>query len=239
MLGPLEPPSLEHALPKLTHITPRNDNARSAILSTLSLLDFRISDWFPSGPSNTESEDMVLQLFPGKSFAANPKVFEAVTYFLFTKLDKERARDVFRTCWPIFDRSQAREFRNTVVKALEMMKKDGVLPQTLLIRRSCFDDLRGERYEQTLLSLAVHVLNTVMSREYSSSVDDPFLHMDLSRKHDHHVLLQCLEKLDAFSKEFGALQDLRHSTEQEWIKYGQEITHAFEEVTRDMVDCAQ
>jgi hypothetical protein len=49
---------------------------------------------------------------------------------------------------------------------LEALKKDGYLPMTLLLRRSYFDDCRGERFEQAILALAMHTLKTVLEREF-------------------------------------------------------------------------
>jgi hypothetical protein len=53
---------------------------------------------------------------------------------------------MFQSCWPVMDRVQSREFRAITVKALEALKKDGHLPALLQIRKSYFDDCRGERY---------------------------------------------------------------------------------------------
>ncbi len=56
-------------------------------------------------------------------------------------------------CWPIYDRIQAREFRSLFFKWLEGLKKQGILPPELMIRKSFLDEGRGERLERILLYL--------------------------------------------------------------------------------------
>ena len=64
-----------------------------------------------------------------------------------------------RGCWPVVDKStQPKEFRNQAFKWLEQLKKDGLLPVDVPLRRSYLDEGRGERYEKLLLMFSSMVM---------------------------------------------------------------------------------
>ena len=44
----------------------------------------------------------------------NPKAFQHVTYFLFRKLDPNKATETFRDVWPIVDKKQEAQYRKRV-----------------------------------------------------------------------------------------------------------------------------
>ena len=52
----------------------------------------------------------------------NPKAFQQVSYFLFTKLDSRKAAETFKNIWPIVDKKQEALFRKQVVVWFEQLK---------------------------------------------------------------------------------------------------------------------
>jgi hypothetical protein len=78
---------------------------------------------------------------------------------------------------------QSREFRNIAFKWLEQLRKESV--HVLLLdapmRRSYFDECRGERYEQILCSFSSMVLEAIHDRHLKTSCP-PFLQANEVRK---------------------------------------------------------
>ncbi|KAI9328960.1 HAUS augmin-like complex subunit 6 N-terminus-domain-containing protein [Obelidium mucronatum] len=184
---------------------------RQSVFSALSLLGFE---------SPTIS---VETLFAKGAASANPKAFEAVAYFLLCQsgcrcVDAE----LFRTCFPVLDRSQSRDFRNNVAKALELLKKNGALPASLQIRRSYFDDCKGERFEQALLALTTHVLSCTMSREYESCISP------LPEPFDESTTLRDMQTaIDRLEAQFRENVASRDEETKEWVEYGSYLSQEF------------
>ncbi|KAI9143877.1 HAUS augmin-like complex subunit 6 N-terminus-domain-containing protein [Paraphysoderma sedebokerense] len=100
--------------------------------------------------------------------SGNGKSFEFIAHFLFAKLDQDRALKSFRSCYPVADKTMAREFRNVVFKWCEELK--GELKGECWVRRSFFDECRGERFERLLLAISNHVVQVVAGREYRHKI---------------------------------------------------------------------
>ncbi|KAJ3023796.1 hypothetical protein HKX48_000930 [Thoreauomyces humboldtii] len=103
------------------------------------------------------------------SHAGAGKAMEVIVHFLLTKVDGQAAKERFATCWPVLDRGHAREFRIVAVKWLDSLKKDGHLPPDVSVRKSHFDECRGERFEHALLALS----NFVLRKEMEVYGEDP------------------------------------------------------------------
>ena len=95
--------------------------------------------------------------------ANNTKAFIVTSHFLFSKLDPKRARTTFKDCWPIVDfRRQSRLYIATAFRWLEELRREGhCLSGNVTLRRSYFEDCRGEKVEAIMTSLSMHVLNMV------------------------------------------------------------------------------
>ncbi|KAJ3381316.1 hypothetical protein HDU92_005467 [Lobulomyces angularis] len=135
-----------------------NLNAFSQLLlDNLKLLNFELKDLNISSTSKSLFNDAKI----------NKKLTENILHFLFTKLDKEATEKKFLNIYPtINDRNKQREFFMVSVKFLEELKKLNKLPSDCLIRKSLFDECKGERFEKTILSLSNLVLITVIANEY-------------------------------------------------------------------------
>ncbi|TPX78623.1 hypothetical protein CcCBS67573_g00161 [Chytriomyces confervae] len=181
-----------------------------AVLNALQLLRF----------SESERHRLVVgvdALFARGSMSANPKVFEAVAHFLLEVAAEAKEENVALQ-WPVIDR---RDFRNGFTKILETLKKTGALPAFLVIRRSCFDDCRGERYEQVMLALANYAVSSVMNNH-----SDYALHIPPSQ--------EILASADSLVDQFEELAVLRDEQIHTWINYGTKLSTDFTDALLEM-----
>ncbi|KAJ3067771.1 hypothetical protein HDU98_009032 [Podochytrium sp. JEL0797] len=190
---------------------------RLAVFSGLSLLGF---DETLSAPVET--------LFAKGSASANPKAFEAVAHFLLCEagcgcVDKE----AFRGCWPVADRGAARDFRTIVVKQLDLLKKCGALPNTLQIRRSFFDDARGDRFEHAILALTTHVISCTMNNEYKECISPLPDHLSNAASPTPSTLQDLQSAIQDLSAKFHHDTSHRDAETKEWIEYGTFLSNEF------------
>ncbi|KAI8837277.1 HAUS augmin-like complex subunit 6 N-terminus-domain-containing protein [Chytriomyces cf. hyalinus JEL632] len=181
-----------------------------AVLNALQLLRF----------SESERHRLVVgvdALFARGSMSANPKVFEAVAHFLLEVAAEAKSENVALQ-WPAIDR---RDFRNGFTKILETLKKTGALPAFLVIRRSCFDDCRGERYEQVMLALANYAVSSVMNNH-----SDYAPHIPPSQ--------EILASADSLVDQFEELAVLRDEQIHTWINYGTRLSTDFTDALLEM-----
>lgn len=87
-----------------------------------------------------------------------PKLLDRVIYGLFGLLDARERQDRFSGCWPILDRDHRRLFKGAALKWLEELKKAGVFPIDVAIRRSFLEGGFGERLEAIITHLCNHII---------------------------------------------------------------------------------
>jgi hypothetical protein len=130
---------------------------RTIFFDNLILLGFNIDDPLSSfafkddaivgliGPVSKFSKTFFTSGHPQTS-----KFVELIIYFLLYKYATVEELDArFKNSWPIIDRNQAREFRLTVFKWLEELKKNDPYLASLpgfIIRKSFLDDPKSERW---------------------------------------------------------------------------------------------
>ncbi|KAI8919341.1 HAUS augmin-like complex subunit 6 [Powellomyces hirtus] len=110
-------------------------NLRNVFWGNLLLLQFE--------PQSYVGIQLHSEIFAGH--AGSSKAMEVIVHFLFETVDPRGAKEKFAKCWPIVDRGHGREFRVVVVKWFEALRKDGKLPADISVRKSHFDECRGER----------------------------------------------------------------------------------------------
>ena len=136
----------------------------NALLTSLGLLGF---------PPETEAGGAVygsgtggpLQIDALTFAKANPKAAEALLHFLWTRIDPAASAHSLKSCWPILGPDQAREFRVQQLRWLETLKKAGVVPGEVPVRKSELDSCRGRNLERLLLCLANHALRVTLARD--------------------------------------------------------------------------
>ncbi|KAJ3382545.1 HAUS augmin-like complex subunit 6 [Entophlyctis sp. JEL0112] len=138
--------------------------------------------------------------------------------------------------WPVFDRASAREFRNLATKALDALKKDAhAFPAALLIRRSLFDDCKGDRFVHLMLALATHAVKVCLERDCAAAApaaddDDDDDDDRLPSNNCHPSDPECPER------DFFRQVEARDRDEAEWTEYGAFLSAEFQ---KSLVELAE
>ncbi|KAJ3202852.1 hypothetical protein HDU82_007026 [Entophlyctis luteolus] len=169
----------------------------------------------------------------------SPRAFEHVMHFLLARVvpDPPAFDKLLRAsnAWPVFDRASAREFRNLATKALDALKKDAhAFPAALLIRRSLFDDCKGDRFVHLMLALATHAVKVCLERDCaaaSPAADDDDDDDDRPPSNNCHPSdPECPER------DFFRQVEARDRDEAEWTEYGAFLSAEFQ---KSLVELAE
>ncbi|KAI9033116.1 HAUS augmin-like complex subunit 6 N-terminus-domain-containing protein [Hyaloraphidium curvatum] len=165
-------------------------DARSMLLTNLILLGFDAARPMRSsvlpyqgvldGYTATEGADGETALEADMFSKSGPKgaslAFECVARFLFGRLSAAEAAERFAGCLYVLTRTDAKQFRNVAFEWISALKKNGHLRGAeVVVRRSFFDDCRGERFEGMMLALSEYVLRTELGRELGEDALPAFL----------------------------------------------------------------
>lgn len=151
-----------------THHDHSLESPVSIFLCNLLLLGFSPKEHAAGIFSNISFDESIF------SHANNNKAFEATSYFLFNKLDPVRTRSTFRYCWPLTDYGRhSREYRSAAYRWLEELRRENCLPGHVILRRSYFEDCRGERIENIMMAFSNFVLQKVLDRELTRGMCGP------------------------------------------------------------------
>lgn len=133
-------------------------SSAALLVTNLLLLGFSVQEHVPHGTSFTLDEQMF-------HHTNNIKPFEATSHFLFDHIDHRKSRIVFQQCWPIKDYGrQSREYRAAAFRWLEELKHAGHLPGHVVLRRSYFEDCRGEHIDTIMAALSTYALRCATRR---------------------------------------------------------------------------
>ncbi|KAI8586063.1 HAUS augmin-like complex subunit 6 N-terminus-domain-containing protein [Geranomyces variabilis] len=200
-----------------------------------SALDLRTIFWtnlllLGFNPPDYPNVKLHAQIFAGRGGPSAAKAMEIIVHFLFAALDAQAAQERLAKCWPIIDRNQSRDFRIAVVKWLETLKRDGNLPADVSVRKSYFDECRGERFERALLALSNCVLKQALIRECESA----------GTAVDVHLLESCdAEALKTHVVRAGKhfLDECKQHSEQEreWVAYKNELLSEHRQIATKMI----
>jgi hypothetical protein len=97
---------------------------------------------------------------------SNNKAMEVVLHFLFSRLDQDRANQVFRDIWPILDRDQARLFRKA---SLEWWSEIHRAADLTTIRASHLQQPGGTKFLSLLYELSSHILLEVTIKDCANA----------------------------------------------------------------------
>ncbi|KAI8141009.1 HAUS augmin-like complex subunit 6 N-terminus-domain-containing protein [Fennellomyces sp. T-0311] len=107
--------------------------------------------------------------------ANNNKAFESTSHFLFAKLDPTRARKEFTKCWPMTETEywrQSREYRSIAYRWLDELRLKCCLPGQITLRKSLFEDCRGDKITAIMFALSTYVLQTEVDRRTVARPED-------------------------------------------------------------------
>ena len=140
-----------------------NNNAAIPFLINLQLLGFVPEKFTTKGVFSKIVFDE--HMF---SHANNNKAFEATSHFLFHKLDSQRTTLEFAKCWPLTEtadyRRQSREYRSIAYRWLDELRIKQCLPGRIVLRKSYFEDCRGEKMNAIMFAFSTFVLQKVVDR---------------------------------------------------------------------------
>ncbi|KAJ3149630.1 hypothetical protein HDU89_003683 [Geranomyces variabilis] len=199
-----------------------------------SALDMRTIFWtnlllLGFNPPDYPNVELHAQIFAGRGGPSAAKAMEIIAHFLFTTLDTQAAQERLAKCWPIIDRNQSRDFRIAVVKWFETLKRDGKLPADVSVRKSYFDECRGERFERALLALSNCVLKQALRRECESAgtaVDEHLLESCDAEALKTHVVNAGKQFLDECKQ--------HNEQEREWVAYKNELLSEHRQIATKM-----
>ncbi|KAL8753530.1 MAG: hypothetical protein Q9199_004983 [Rusavskia elegans] len=131
-------------------------SAISTFITHLRLLNLdQLEDW----PGLTED------LFAPKHVRENQKqrvrCAEWALYRLFESWNPKDARNKLQPFFPPYESLRSLNLRAALFRGLNDLKKDGILGKEIVIRKTMFDDCRGDRFEELLTSFSTVVLQKV------------------------------------------------------------------------------
>ncbi|KAI9273001.1 HAUS augmin-like complex subunit 6 N-terminus-domain-containing protein [Phascolomyces articulosus] len=144
--------------------TSSGNNVATLFLTNLQLLGF-VPEKFTTGIFSKIVFDE--HMF---SYANNNKAFEATSHFLFLKLDPSRTKTEFSKCWPMTEtdyRRQSREYRTIAYRWLDELRIKQCLLGRVTLRKSYFEDCRGEKLNAIMLAFSTYVLQKVVDRRFA------------------------------------------------------------------------
>ncbi|KAI4088643.1 MAG: hypothetical protein LQ339_008691 [Xanthoria mediterranea] len=132
-------------------------SAISTFISHLRLLNLdQLEDW----PVLTED------LFAPKHVREKQKqrirCVEWTLYRLFESWSPKDAKNKLQPFFPPYESLRSLNLRAALFRCLNDLKKDGILGKEIVIRKSMFDDCRGDRFEELLSSFSTIVLQKVV-----------------------------------------------------------------------------
>ncbi|KAL8801736.1 MAG: hypothetical protein Q9182_004275 [Xanthomendoza sp. 2 TL-2023] len=131
-----------------------------SFISHLRLLDFdQLEDW----PGVTE------ELFAPKHVRENQKqrirCVEWALYRLFELWNSKEAKNKLEPFFPPYESLRSLNLRAALFRCLNELKKEGILRKEIVIRKSMFDECRGDRFDELLASFSTIVLQKVVRTE--------------------------------------------------------------------------
>ncbi|KAG2217381.1 hypothetical protein INT45_007391 [Circinella minor] len=145
-------------------IATTNDNTATRFFINLQLLGFVPEKFTHTGVFSKIVFDE--HMF---SHANNNKAFEATSHFLFHKLDSQRTLLDFAKCWPLTEtadyRRQSREYRSIAYRWLDELRIQQCLPGRITLRKSYFEDCRGEKMNTIMFAFSTFVLQKVVDQQ--------------------------------------------------------------------------
>ncbi|KAL9009444.1 MAG: hypothetical protein Q9173_005526 [Seirophora scorigena] len=135
-------------------------SSSSVFFTNLRLLDLDYLDDWPN---------VTADIFAPKDARTNQKqrirCVEWALYRLFELWNLKDTRNKLQPFFPPYDPLRSINLRAALFRCLNDLKKDGILAKDIIIRKTMFDECRGERFEDLLASFSTIVLQKVSRRQ--------------------------------------------------------------------------
>ena len=130
--------------------------AASAFITNLRLLNLDLLEDWPEITSG---------IFAAKTARENQKqrirCVEWAFYRLFEKWNPKETRNKLQPFFPPYESLRSINLRTALLRCLTDLKKDGILGKEIVIRKTMFDECRGDKFEELLASFSTMVLQKV------------------------------------------------------------------------------
>ncbi|KAL9002918.1 MAG: hypothetical protein Q9188_004191 [Gyalolechia gomerana] len=204
----------------------QNSSPVSVFLTNLRLLDFDyVEDW-PAIAAN---------LFVAKNARANQKqrirCVEWALYRLFELWNSKDTKNKLQPFFPPYDALRSVNLRAALYRSLNELKKNGILGKEVMVRKTMFDECRGEKFEELLASFSTTVLQDQLrkrsytiksvagrlatSRELSGQAQRSALPLAIAHQGALRALLRRKEQL---SERYARLEDILRAKELELLE---------------------
>ncbi|KAI4173145.1 MAG: hypothetical protein LQ343_003072 [Gyalolechia ehrenbergii] len=204
----------------------QNGSPVSVFLTNLRLLDFDyVEDW-PAIAAN---------LFVAKNARANQKqrirCVEWALYRLFELWNSKDTKNKLQPFFPPYDALRSINLRAALYRSLNELKKNGILGKEVVVRKTMFDECRGEKFEELLASFSTTVLQDQLrkrsytiksvagrlatSRELSGQAQRSALPLAIAHQRALRALLRRKEQL---RERYARLEDTLRAKELELLK---------------------
>ncbi|KAL8831024.1 MAG: hypothetical protein Q9170_005474 [Blastenia crenularia] len=132
-------------------------------LTNIRLLDLEDEEAWPT---------ITADLFNAKDARATQKqrirCVEWALYRLFELWNSKDTKNKLQPFFPPYDALRSINLRAALFRCLNELKKDGILGKEITIRKTMFDDCRGEKFEELLASFSTIVLQKVVRKRPST-----------------------------------------------------------------------
>ncbi|KAI4123311.1 MAG: hypothetical protein LQ341_007216, partial [Variospora aurantia] len=135
-------------------------SSASVFITNLRLLDLDyLEDW----------PNLTIDIFSPRDARTNQKerirCVEWALYRLFELWNPKETKNKLQPFFPPYDALRSINLRAALFRCLNDLRKDGILAKDIIIRKTMFDECRGQKFEDLLASFSIIVLQKVSRRQ--------------------------------------------------------------------------
>jgi hypothetical protein len=97
--------------------------------------------------------------------ADNTKAFQLISHFLFHQLDKNKTKILTKNCWPVNSIEKSRLYMKLALGWLQDLKRSVTVLKHITLRKSNFNNCRGEIMNEIFMAFSTYVLEQVNIRK--------------------------------------------------------------------------
>eukprot|EP01104_Vermistella_antarctica_P007558 TRINITY_DN1853_c0_g1_i2.p1 TRINITY_DN1853_c0_g1~~TRINITY_DN1853_c0_g1_i2.p1 ORF type:complete len:531 (-),score=85.67 TRINITY_DN1853_c0_g1_i2:81-1673(-) len=166
----------------------------------------------------------------------NGKGMEIVLYFFFLRLQPAKTKERFRSIWPIYDKTQSRDFKKAAFDILQSLERSGDLPPNT-VRLSNLQTAGGDRFVTMLWHLSSLTLETVLRRETPNYIIPPLPLPSKAAGGEHVDLVVKAYKVHSIleARKFTTIARSSVRREEEWRAYASELQLDYEKASGELI----
>ncbi|ORX76046.1 hypothetical protein BCR32DRAFT_329538 [Anaeromyces robustus] len=187
----------------------------------------------PSGcpPETILTTNLHLLQYPSNiniEMFSNKSVFFNVIHFLFNIIDPEQTKKNFTECWPVYNSKTTQKFKSVAHKLCDALKKEGKIPNYVIIRPTLFDDY-GERSKIILLELSSYALRIKLKKTYSGYLKETGAQLSVQKTKEKGYSYNFIKKtiqVQIIRQNQIFINNIKNYTEDKdkWISFGKQLS---------------